>query len=322
MVKKMLVCGATGFIGRNIAEYFASNSDYEVYGTYCNSKPFKHPDIALLEADLTEKKDVDRVVQDKDVIIQAAANTSGVKDIFSKPQYHVADNAIMNALLFKSAFDHHVSNFVFLSCLTVYPSKETPVKETDFEPDKIHPKYFCSAWTKIYNENMCRFYSDISNTKYLIVRHSNIYGPYDKYDLEKSHVFGATITKVMTTGDGDKIVVWGEGKEERDLLYVSDLVSFIELGLEKQKNNFELCNVGYGSTISIRDLVKKIIKISGKNLEIEYDSSKPSIKTKVIPDITRAKKEFGWGPKTSLEEGITKTIKWYNDNLQIIKGVC
>jgi len=322
MVKKILVCGATGFIGHNIAEFFADNSDYEVYGTYCNSKPFDHPNITFIEADLTEKKDVDRAVQGKDIIVQAAANTSGVKDIFSKPQYHVADNAIMNALLFKSAFDQNVSNFVFLSCLTVYPSSEKPVKETDFQPDKIHPRYFCSAWTKIYNEKMCKFYSEISNTKYLVVRHSNIYGPYDKFDLEKSHVFGGTINKVMSADDGDKIVVWGEGKEERDLLYVSDLVNFIDFGLKKQKNNFELCNVGYGGSISIRDLVKKIIKISGKNLEIEYDSSKPSIKTKVVPDITRAKKEFGWEPKVSLEEGITRTIKWYKDNLLVIKGVC
>jgi len=319
MVKKMLVCGSTGFIGRNVAEHFAKNSDYEVYGTYYNSKPFNNPNITFLKSDLTNKKEVDKIIRGKDIIIQAAANTSGAKDIFTRPYYHVADNAIMNALLFRSAFENDVSNFLFLSCLTIYQSSEKPVKETDFHPDEIHPRYFCSAWTKIYNEKMCEFYAGISKTKYLIMRHSNIYGPYDKFDLEKSHVFGATMTKVMNAKDGEKIVVWGEGKEERDLLYISDLVNFMEIGLKKQKNNFELCNVGQGNSIPVKDLVKKIIKCSGKNLKIEYDTSKPSIKTKVFLDITKAKKSFGWKPTTSLDEGIEKTMNWYKDNLTSAK---
>lgn len=313
MVKKILICGATGFIGRNVAEYFAKNPDYEIYGTYYNSKQFDHPDITFIKSDLTEKKEVDKIVQGKDIIVQAAANTSGAKDIFTKPYYHVADNAIMNALLFRSAFEHNVSNFIFLSCLTMYESSEKPVKETDFNPDGIHPRYFCSAWTKIYNEKMCEFYAGISKIKYLIIRHSNIYGPYDKYDLEKSHVFGATMTKVMKAKEGGKIVVWGDGKEERDLLYISDLIDFINDGLKKQKENFELYNVGYGRSIPINDLVRKIIKYSGKKINVEYDTSKPSIKTKVFLDVTKAKKSFGWMPKVSLDDGIEKTMKWYRD---------
>jgi len=319
MVKKMLVCGVTGFIGQNIAEYFADNSDYKVYGTYCNSSPFTHPNITFLKADLTDKSAVDKAIHGKDIVIQAAAKTSGSKDTFTNPVYHVTDNAIMNALLFRSAYEHDVAHVVFLSCSTIYQSSDKPVKETDFHPDGIHPRYFCSAWTKIYNEKMCEFYAGISKTKYLIIRHSNIYGPYDKFDLEKSHVFGATMTKVMAAKDDGEIVVWGEGKEERDLLYISDLVNFIEIGLKNQKNNFELCNVGQGNSIPVKDLVKKIIKCSGKNLKIRYDTSKPSIKTKVFLDITKAKKTFGWKPTTSLDEGIEKTMNWYKDNLTSVK---
>jgi nucleoside-diphosphate-sugar epimerase len=150
-----------------------------------------------------------------------------------------------------------------------------------------------------------------------VIRHSNTYGPYDKYDLEKSHVFGATITKVMTAEEGSKIIVWGEGKEERDLLYISDLVDFVKIAIDKQNSKFELCNTGYGSSVSIDNLVKKIIGYSGKNLAIEYDLTKPSIKTKLCLDITKAKDLFGWSPKISLEDGIKKTLQWYKDNIQL-----
>ena len=82
---------------------------------------------------------------------------------------------------------------------TMYPGDfGKPVKEDDFEYDAIPPQYFGVAWMKLYVEKQCEFYSRLGRTKYTVVRHSNIYGPYDKYDLEKSHVFGATLTRKAT----------------------------------------------------------------------------------------------------------------------------
>ncbi|MCK4815931.1 NAD-dependent epimerase/dehydratase family protein, partial [bacterium] len=201
---------------------------------------------------------------------------------------------------------------VFFSCATMYQSRDTPVKETDFDAnEEMYPSYFGVGWTKVYIEKMCEFYSRIGNTKYTVIRHSNIYGPYDKFDLEKSHVFGATMTKVMTAENGGKIVVWGAGEEERDLLYVSDLVNFVELAIDKGESKFELYNAGYGSSVSVNDLVKKIIASSGKDLKIEYDLTKPNIKTKLCLDIAKAKNSLGWFPEVSLDEGIQKTMNWY-----------
>ncbi|MBA7709866.1 dTDP-glucose 4,6-dehydratase [subsurface metagenome] len=112
-------------------------------------------------------------------------------------------------------------------------------------------------------------------------------------------------------------MVWGAGEEERDLLYVSDLVKFVELAIGKQESAFELYNAGYGSSISVKDLVAKIIKSSGKNLKIEHDLTKPSIKTKLFLDTTKAKSSLGWSPEVSLDEGIRKTIDWYRMNIGI-----
>src|SRR3990167_4599222 len=98
--RKILVCGSTGFIGRNIAEAFARNDDFVVYGTFLKSKSLNNKRIRMVRADLTDKNDVERAVRGKDIIIQAAATTSGSKEIFTKPYYYVTDNAIMNSLIF------------------------------------------------------------------------------------------------------------------------------------------------------------------------------------------------------------------------------
>ncbi len=317
MNKKILILGATGFIGRNIAEFFAEKEDYEVYGTYHSSGPFNNPGIKMIRSDLTNKSDVCKVIKGMDIVIQSAATTSGAKDIVNKPHYHVTDNALMNSLIFRAAHDYNVSHVIFFSCTTMYQSCDSPIKEADFDANKeINPVYYGGAWTKVYNEKMCEFYSRTSSAKYTVIRHSNIYGPYDKFDLEKSHVFGATITKVMTAEDGDKIVVWGTGEEERDLLYVSDLVDFVEIAIGKQESGYELLNAGYGSSVSVKELTEKIIAHSKKNIDINFDHTMPSIKTKLCLNCNKAKEVLGWAPKVSLDSGIKNTLKWYKDNIR------
>lgn len=310
---KVLVCGATGFIGRNLVERFAQRDDLEVFGTYFETRPDIKGKISLVTVDLTKESEVNQVIKGKDIVIQAAAVTSGSKDIVTKPYLHVTDNAIMNSLILKSCFDHKVKHLVFFSCTVMYPSQKKAVKEEDFNY-QITDKYFGVGWTKVYLEKMCEFYSKIGNTKYTAIRHSNIYGPYDKYDLDKSHFFGATITKVLTKNNG-KIVVWGNGSEKRDLLYVSDLVDFIEIILKKQKEPFELVNLGLGKAFSVKDVIKKIIEISGKKLKLEFDTSKPTIKFNLAVNIDKALKKYNWKPKISLEDGIRKTISWYEKNI-------
>jgi GDP-L-fucose synthase len=315
--KKVLICGATGFIGRNILENISDNSQWEIIAVYHKLVPFNENDFKWIQADLTQSEDVKRILKGVDIIIQAAATTSGVKDIVNRPHTHVTDNVIMNSLLFQAAQEANVSHFIFFSCSIMYPSSPIPLKETAFKADTdIHQSYFGAAWTKVYLEKMAEFFSDIGSTRYTVIRHSNIYGPYDKFDLERSHVFGATINKVLNCQDGE-ITIWGDGSEERDLLYVTDLVDFVKLAIDKQREPFCLVNIGYGSCISIINLTTKIIKTAKKNIRITYDKSKPSIKTKLALDCTKAKNLFGWQPKVSLKKGIQKTLDWYKSNTLI-----
>ena len=239
--RKILVCGATGFMGRNIAEFFESLEGYEVYATGFKRELEGWDSNRFFKVDLTNRQQVQNLFENNkfDVVVQAAATTSGSKDILEKPYLHVTDNAVMNSLILQACYDSGVEHFLFLSCGVMYNPDRSPVSEEDFNLDEgIYDKYFGVGWTKVYIEKMCEFFAGLGRTKHTVIRHSNTYGPYDKYDLEKSHMFGATITKVMTAEDGGEIIVWGDGLgTERDLLYVDDVVDVIHEAVEKQNGN-------------------------------------------------------------------------------------
>ena len=127
------------------------------------------------------------------------------------------------------------------------------------------------------------------------------------------------MTKVLSSRDGDKITVWGEGKEGRDLLYIDDLINAIDLILNNQSSSYSVYNIGYGESIKIKDLVKKIVKFSGKKLAIEYDISKPSIETNLFLNCKKILKEIGWKRSTNLDDAIRKTIKWWKKNIRVEK---
>jgi GDP-L-fucose synthase len=313
-MKRILICGGTGFIGRNLVNHFSKNENYVVRATHHNREPFFCEGVEWVKVDLRNQIEVEMCLRNVDIVLQFAATTSGSKDIVNKPYIHVTDNAVMNSLILRECFEKNIEHFVFPSCTVMYQSSEVALKEDDFnENGQILPFYFGVGNTKVYIEKMCKFYSQLGRTKHTVIRHSNIYGPHDKFDLEKSHVFGATITKVLTSKTGD-ISVWGTGEESRDLLYVDDLINFIELSITRQSSNYELFNVGYGVPIKIIDLIKNIIRISGKNLKISHDLSKPNLPTSLFLDCGKAKKILGWEKKISLEQGISKTIEWYISN--------
>jgi GDP-L-fucose synthase len=314
MKKKLLVCGATGFVGRNMVEHFAKKSEYEVHAVRFNRPEYKVPGVIWHQCDLRNPSELEKLIPGFDVIIQAAATTSGAKDIVTKPFIHVTDNAVMNSYLFRVAFEQKVKHVIFFSCTVMYHSSDVALKETDFDASKdLHPRYFGVGNTKLYIEKMCDFYSRIGETKFTAIRHSNIYGAHDKFDLERSHFFGANVTKTMLAED--KISIWGTGEEERDLLHAEDLNNFVDLAIQNQKEKYRLYNCGAGKAESVLNVIKKIVAASGKNLKIEHDLSQPSIKTSLFLDCSLAKKELGWEPKINLDEGIKSTIKWWSENI-------
>ena len=315
MKKTILICGATGFIGKNLLFFFYKQKKYKIKATYFKTLPLKsfQRKVKWVKADLRKIADVKKSLKNVDIVLQFAATTSGAADIISRPYIHVTDNVVMNSLILKTVYDLRIKHFIFPSCTVMYQNSKKPLSEKDFnESLDLNENYFGVGNTKVYLEKMCKFFSKFNKTKFTVIRHSNIYGPFDKYNLQNSHMFGATITKVLN--NNDKITIWGSGKERRDLLYVSDLVNFIQKAITRQKNYYELFNVGFGKDYSVIEVVKKIIKISGSKPKIEHDLAKPNIPTYLSLNCSKANKKLGWKPKVSLEQGIKKTIIWYKKN--------
>ncbi len=305
---KILVLGATGFMGRNVAEYFIAKG-HEVVRHGC----MRNADI---QANLLGPKAVD--YRGFDVVIQCAAATSGCKDTLQDPALHIAANGVMNSYILKECAQSGVKHVIFPSCSVMYPSSDSPLKETDFDANTpLNPAYLGFASTKLYCEKLCEFYAGISDTKFTVMRNTNFFGPYDKFDLERSHVFGATMTKVMQCQNIDKkeiITLWGSGEEARDFVHISDFCRFVELAIERQPTKYALYNCGSGQAVKINDLAAEMIKQGGKDIYIEHDLSKPTIPTSLCLDTTKAREELGWQPQVSLEEGIQRTMKYWQEN--------
>lgn len=309
--RRVLVCGATGFIGRNLVEALAKRPDLEVHALRFTRPAWEVPGVTWHQADLRDAASVNALVPGMDAVVQAAATTSGSRDIVTTPHIHVTDNAVMNSLLLRACHDHKVGHFVFFSCSVMYQPREAPWREEEWDPaQEMHLAYFGIGWTKVYIEKMCAFFSRLGVTRHTVIRHTNVFGPHDKFDLERSHVFGATVTKAMTSTTGS-ITVWGTGEEARDLIYVDDLVRFVELSLDRQTAPYEMLHASAGHAITVKDLVARIVAASGRALRIEHDPAGPTIRTSFALDNRRALEVLGWKPEVSFDEGVRRTVQWW-----------
>ncbi|MCP9882395.1 NAD-dependent epimerase/dehydratase family protein [Cyanobium sp. Alchichica 3B3-8F6] len=316
MTSKTLVCGATGFIGRNILEALSKTNPQVVVAHWNIKEPFEisgmKDSIEWRRANLLKREEVRSLLDGVDTIIQAAAVTSGSKDITERPHIHVCDNAVMNSLLLAEACAQGVKRIIFMSCSVMYESNAGALKETQVNLNKIDKRYFGAAHTKLYIERMLEFYSMTYGIQCMAIRHSNIYGPHDKFDEARSHFFGATVRKIFDCNDGT-ISVWGDGTEKKDLLYVSDLVRFIQAALRQGWTGYEIVNCGSSCALAISEIVTRMVDLSGRQLSIRYDLDKPHINATIEMCCDRIRTHYGWQATTTIDEGIQKTYRWYRN---------
>lgn len=308
MLKKILVCGGSGFIGKNLCIQL-SKKKVNLSATYFSKKPkLNIKNIKWIKCDLRLLTDCIKATKNKDIIIQCAATTSGSNDIIKSPYLHVTDNAIINSYLLKASYINNIKHFIFTSCTVMYKNSKISLNENQVDINKIYKTYFGVAHTKLYIEKMCKFFSSISKIKFSIIRHSNIYGPYDKFDEKKGHFIGSTIHKIFNS---DKLIINGKGNEKRDFLYIDDFLNFITSVIKKQRSKFEIYNCSYGKSFKIKKILEKIIKISNYKKKIIYNNNAKNINVNILVNSNKAKKELSWFPKIKIDDGLTKAIEWY-----------
>lgn len=306
---KILILGATGFVGRNLAEklYKEGYTNLRNHGFTRKLEGFGES----VKGDLRDEEFVNQIMEGVDVVFHCAASTSNAVDTIYAPLLHVTPNVIINALTLEKAYKNKIKKFIFLSSSTIYPeSGGRAVCETDNIYESIYKTYYPVGWMKRYAEVLCKMYSEIliNPMQTVIVRPANLYGPHDKYDLDKCHVTPASIIKVATRLD--PIPVWGDGTEIRDLLYVEDFVEALQLIMEKEENH-EIYNVGSNCGYSVNHVIDVLKEIEGLESPIEYVNNKaPMIPTRLI-DSFKVYDKLGWTAKTTIYEGLEKTLNWY-----------
>jgi GDP-L-fucose synthase len=265
-------------------------------------------------------EDCKRAVDGIDYLFMCAASTSGAAVIRSNPLIHVTPNVVMNAQLLEAAYLAKVKKFVWLSSNAVYPPTDQPVDESQLLEGDPHESYLGVGWMKRYIEVLCRYYSESLNPSMttVVIRPSNIYGPYDDFEPATSHVTAATIRKVVDRHD--PIEVWGTGNDVRDVIYIDDFVDAVMMAVD-QIETYDPLNIGLGKGHTLKEILQVALEADDyTNAAIKYDPSKPSTIPIRLIDISKAEKTIGFTPATSLKEGLIKTIAWYRQSRNLVKS--
>lgn len=310
-----LVAGSTGLMGTTALLRLKDQPNVNVKAVYHNRKPHIFADnIEYVQANLKNPEDCKQIVKDMDYVLMFAAILSTAPMVAKNPVSHVTDTMIMNAQMLEASYFEKVKKFVWLSSSTGYPMVDGTISEEDMFKGDPPDNYFSVGWMSRYTEILCRMYSTKLKDPMPIItfRPTTIYGEYESFDFEKSHVLPALVRRVVERQK--PIEVWGTGEKRRDLIYSDDVFDAVLSGMEKIKE-YDVFNIGFGKDYSINDMLKMIIEIDGfKDAEIIYNKSKPTSIDKRITDFSNIKKKLNFKPKTSLKDGITKMIDGYKQN--------
>jgi GDP-L-fucose synthase len=303
--KKILVTGGHGFLGEHLVS--------KLHDLGANVTAPSHN-----EFDLTDRDQIKDMYNKHpcNMVIHLAAVVGGIGINQEHPGKFFYDNLIMGVELMEYARQKNISKFVALGTVCAYPKViPIPFKEDDLwngYPEETNAPYGLAKKMMLVQSQSYRQEYDYNSIFLLPV---NLYGPGDNFSPDSSHVIPALIKKCVdaVNAKADYIEVWGDGSASREFLYVKDAVDGILLAAEKY-NKSDPVNIGSSFEIYIKDLVKIIAKETGFIGEIRWDKSKPNGQPRRKLDTSRAESEFGFRSKTTFEDGIRKTIDWYNHN--------
>jgi len=304
--KRVIVTGGAGFLGRHLVEKLKERGCVQLFVP--RSKDY----------DLTREEMVQKLYQDfsGDLVIHLAASVGGIGANRANSGKFFYENLMMGALLIEYARQNKVPKFVATGTICSYP-KFTPVpfKEEDLwngYPEETNAPYGLAKKILLVQSQAYREQYQFNS---IVLFPVNLYGPWDNFDLESSHVIPALIRKFLEAKErgSPEVTLWGTGKATREFLYVEDAAEAILLAAERY-NKSEPVNLGANFEISIEDLARLIQKLIGYSGKIIWDSTRPDGQPRRRLDTSRAFHEFGFKASTDFEEGLRMTIQWYQDS--------
>jgi GDP-D-mannose 3',5'-epimerase len=316
---KTVVTGAAGFIGANLVRALLKQGR-EVRGVDSLSrgsdKNLDGLDMEVVHADLREYRKALKVVDGADVVFHLAAKVGSIDYLHGSEMAELdalQSNAAMDTNVFRACVEHRVRKIVYASSVSVYPIQKqrrlgARFREWDLRPISPEGGY---GWAKLLGETQLGM---MTECKLAIPRIFNAYGPYSEYG-KTAQVVPALVRKAIRYPK-EEFVVWGDGTQTRNLMYIDDCVQAILL-MEKHASYPPLVlNIGNPRTVTIRKLAEIVVKTSKKSILPRYDPSKPTGPISRIPAVGEARKRIGWVPTTSLETGVERTYRWMEELLE------
>jgi len=304
--KRITVTGGKGFLGCHLVMKL-------------RERGYEHIDaISSSDYDLTDLDNIRQMYTDRkpDIVIHLAARVGGIGYNRENPATLFYANLIMGAQLIHEGYLRKIEKFVAIGTVCAYP-KFTPIpfREDDLwngYPEETNAPYGLAKKMMLVQSQAYRQQYGFNSIFLIPV---NLYGPCDNFDPQSSHVIPSLIKRCLDakTNNEKEIVVWGSGQATREFIYVEDAAEAIVLATESYDKN-DPVNIGAGCEISINNLVELITELTEFQGRIIWDESKPDGQPRRMLDTTRAFQEFGFTAKTSLRDGLKKTIDWYQES--------
>ncbi len=306
---KIFIAGHKGMVGSSILRHL-KNKGYKNIITENKNK-----------LNLLSQKETEKFFKKKkpNFVIIAAARVGGILVNQNYKANFIYENLMIQTNIIHSAFKIGVKKLIFLGSSCIYPKfSKQPIKEDYLLSGKLESTNDAYSIAKIAGVKMCEAYNKQHNSNYICLMPTNLYGPNDNYDKSNSHFFPALIRKIHNAKKNlsKEIVIWGNGKAKRELMYVDDLAEACEFFLKK-KTSHSLINIGSGEERTIKEYALFIMKKLGIKLKIKYDRTKPSGTPRKKID-SKLANSYGWNSKFDLERGLSITYKdFLNKNTDI-----
>lgn len=299
---KILVTGASGMVGTHVKSALTSRGHEVLYPSRS-------------ELDLTHHENVSSYLKSNrpEAIIHCAALVGGIQANIAGGQNFLLKNIEIDHSIIFAARDQRIQNFIYIGSSCMYPAnRETALSESDLLSGPLEPTNESYAIAKLLGSKLVQAIGEETKLNWKTFIASNLFGPNDHFEPERSHLIAAIIKKISLAIDEGKneIEMWGDGSGKREFTYVSDFAEWIAISIGNMQNFPPILNVGIGIDYTIREYYEMVMRGFGVEFRIFADLTKPNGNLRKLMNSGQAR-ELGWKPQTTIEDGILKTVAWY-----------